>query len=90
MALSASFAACSAHLEDIGEIVVETKCQRCLNRMARMIGHANPLEAMPIPQDAGPEDMYRSARYQHMTFAHHVRVRQVDGENRVVVADGGT
>src|SRR5688572_21025736 len=87
-ASAAMLTARAANFEDIGEVRVEVNRQRCLNRMRRMVGDPETLDAVAIPQRSASEDVERSARNQQMIAADDVGVRQIGGQQGVVRTDG--
>ena len=87
---AASFPREAADLEDVREVGAEIEGERDRDRLRAVIVHDQALVAGGIPQAHAAEDVDGPAVDQAAIRERDVRVREVDGKRRVVVADRGT
>src|SRR5579864_8106343 len=79
----------AAHLEDIGEIRVELKNQGNLYRGKAIVQQPEILVASRFAQELQSEHMHRSARQISCAVQAGVDVREVHGQEGVVITNGG-
>ena len=75
----------AAHFEHVGEVRIEAERDRHLNRVQRVVRHADALDALSVPEHARAKQVERAASERDPAVIDDVRVGQVGGEYGVVV-----
>ncbi len=76
----------AAHLEQIGEVIVEQQRQIETRRAVAMVLHADPLVRRSAPQEEGAHDVQHVLLQHDPAIAIDVRVGEIDRQCRIVVA----
>ena len=79
----------AAHLEQIGEIIVEQQCQVEARRQVAVILQGDALVGRTAPQENRAHDVQRVLLQHQPAVAVHVGIGEVDGQRRIVVAQIG-
>jgi len=79
----------AAHLEQIGEIIVEQQRQVETRRPVAVILQRYPLVSRAAPQENRAHDVQRILLQHQSAIAVHVGIGEVDGQRRIVVAQIG-
>src|SRR5690606_11104048 len=82
-----AFAVQAAHLEDVRVVRSEHDAERQHDRTMREVRDANQLAARGVPEELPAEDVHLAARNGEPPVELEIRVRPVDAEDRVLVAD---
>ena len=81
--------ALAAHLEQIGEIIVEQQRQIETRRPVAVVLQADPLVGRAAPQEDRAHDVQHVLLQHHPAIAVDVGIGEVDGQRRIVVAQIG-
>src|SRR5688572_12229909 len=82
-----TFARESPHLEDVRKVACELELQQQLERIIAVIVDIEALVARSVPEAHRAIDVHGPPRNDRGALARNVRIRQVDGEQGVVVLD---
>ena len=79
----------AAHLEEIGEIIVERQRQIEVRRIIAVVLQTDPLIGRASPQEDRPHDVQRVLAQHDAAIAVDVGIGEIDGQRRIVVAQVG-
>jgi hypothetical protein len=75
------------HLENVGKVGFELKRKREIERNQTVISHPQPLITPALPEKHRKRQMHSSSGYDNLPARIDVLIRQIDGQQGVVIRD---